>query len=477
MAAHRVARRSSRLTAGLSLLTLTFAGTVAAIGPTTAQAVEDDAGGAPSGEMQPLEITESALYASPVTDAIPPTLTTSVPPEAVCVVRPDLCPEESEPVRNALVDAFATVQGNAPVEPVHPVPEGSAAVSYFGGHPRYQTAIRFELPPVPDGEEVFSFTLELDQGQPSYDLNSPAFRRVVLGAFSSIGPQDPSFAVEGLIDALSKSALEVDGDVIGVEACPLLSPFEPAGAPQAAHSDELPQREVGEDETEVDVDCILGSTGVRGEDGTWSFDLTFAAAAWAAGDIQNHGVLLRPSGAPNLAFGDPDTSTSAQVVLELDDVRYAMETAEAFDEMGFDEIGFEDGATFEEAGFEDDGFGDAGFDDGGMSFDADAPMDAGFSDAPDLDAEFADGDLDAAPLDGEDPAVAAPVDARTAGGSNPVTPWWLWLLVPTFFGGAYLTSQALMAPAPATGTATTTGGALSRLIAQRRIGAGPMQQV
>jgi hypothetical protein len=474
MAAHSAARRTSRLTAGLTLLTLTFAGAVAALAPTTAAADEDLGGG--GGEGSAIEITESALYASPVTDAIPPTLTSSVPPEAVCVVRPDLCPPESEPVRNAVVDGFAAVQDNAPVSPVHPVPEDSAAISYFGGHPRYQTAIKFEIPPVPDGEEVFAFTVEFDQGQPSYDLNSPAFRRVILGAFSSIGPQDPSFAVEGLVDALSMAPLEVDGDVLGIEACPLLSPFDPGGAPQAQHSDDLPQREIGEDETEVDVDCILGSTGVRSDDGVWSFDLTFAAAAWASGEVQNHGVLLRPSGAPNLAFGDPDTSTSAQLVLDLTDVRASMETAESFDEMGFDEMGFEEGATFEEAGFDDDGFDAGGFDDG-AAFDADAPMDAGFSDSPSLDAEFADGDdLSAAPMD--DAETAAPLDTMAAGGSTPVTPWWVWLLVPAFFGGAYLTSQALMAPAgAAAASGASQSGALSRLIAQRSLGGTPPQQV
>jgi hypothetical protein len=469
MRAHAAGRRGGRLTAGLTLLAMALAGAMAAVAPAAAQSPEGSA-------ASPIEITEHALYASPVSDAVPPTITSSVPPEAVCVVRPDLCPEESEPVRNQVVDGFAAVGDNFPVAPVHPVPADSAAVSFFGGHTRYQTAIKFDVPQVPAGDEIIAFTVEFDQGQPSYDLNSPAFRRVILGAFSSIGPQDPAFAIEGLVDALQMSPLEVDGDIIGIEACPLLAAFEPGGAPQAAHEDKLPQREIGEDETEVDVDCILGSSGVRGDDGVWTFDLTFAAAAWAAGEIENHGVLLRPSGAPNLAFGDPDSSTNAQVVLDLTDVRASMESAEAMEEMSFDELGFEDGAEFDEAGFDGDGFGDGGFDDG-ASFGADAPMDAGFSDTTDLDAEFADGDdLSAAPMDDQQ-AQVAPVDTVAAGGGGIENPWWLWLLVPAFFGGAYLTSQALMVPA-AGAAGGGQSGALSRLIAQRSGAASdPLQQV
>jgi hypothetical protein len=465
-------RRTSRLTAGLTLLTLAFAGAVAALAPAVAQAVD----GPDAPDKEPLEITETALYASPMWEAVPPTVRNQVPPEAVCVVRPDACPPESEDLRNLAVDTLATIGDNFPVAPVQPVPADSAAVSYFGGQPRYQTAIKFELPEPPAGDDIVSFVVEFDQIQPSYDLNSPAFRRVILGAFESIGPQDPSFAVEGLIKALDESALEMDGDVLSIEACPLLSAFDPAGAPQASHSDDLPHRGE-EDAREVDVDCILGANGVRDDDGTWSFDLTFAAASWASGDLPNHGILLRPSGGYNLAFGDPDTSTNAQVVLDTEDVRAAMETAEALPDPGPMEPmgGFEDGMSFEEDGFEDDGFG-GDFEDG-AGFDADAPMDAGLSDAPDLDAEFADDDLGAAPM-GDDPAVAAPVDTVAAGGSGAITPWWVWLLVPAFFGGAYLTNQALTAPAVATAAGAAQGGALSRLIAQRGAAAAdPLRQV
>jgi hypothetical protein len=452
--------RTGRLTAGLTLLTMAFVGAAAALAPTSAEAVGDEG----SAEMEALEITGSALYASPVFDAIPPTVRNQIPPEAVCVVEPQLCPQESEVVRNLAVETVKTIGDNFPVAPVQPVQPDTAAVSFFGGHTRYQTAVKFDLPQPPEGEEFMSFTVEFDEGQPTYDFNSPAFRRTVLAVFETIGPQDPEVLANGLAAALDEDPIEMGGDVIGIEACPLLSAFDPAGAPQANHSDELPHREEG-DERYLDVDCILGSSGVRGDDGVWSFDLTFAATAWAEEEIENHGILLRPTGAPNLAFGDPDTSTHAQVALELTDVRASMETMEAFDDdytMG--DLGeLEEGMAFEEESFEDGGFDSL---DDGASFDADAPMDAGFSDSPDLDAEFADDELAAAPMV-EEPTQSAPVDTMAAGDGAVVTPWWVWLLVPAFFGGAYLTSQALTAPVAAGAAASGGGGALSRLISQR----------
>ena len=52
---------------------------------------------------------------------------------------------------------------------------------------------------------------------------------------------------------------------------------------------------------------------------TWTFDLTFAVQAWTEGTdgdvLPNQGIMLRPVGAPNLAYGDPDFSTNWQVSL------------------------------------------------------------------------------------------------------------------------------------------------------------------
>ena len=58
---------------------------------------------------------------------------------------------------------------------------------------------------------------------------------------------------------------------------------------------------------------------LRRDAGTWVFDLTFAAQAWTEGVdgevLANQGIMLRPLGAPNFAYGDPDFSTNWVVSL------------------------------------------------------------------------------------------------------------------------------------------------------------------
>ncbi|MEX2503757.1 MAG: hypothetical protein WD378_02835 [Egicoccus sp.] len=426
---------------------------------------------APAGA--PLEVEASTLYVSPTTDAIPPTLRNQFPPSAVCVVQPDLCPESADPLRKGVVDGMKAVNDNEQPSPVQPVPPDTAAVSFLGGQTRYQTAIRFVVPDVPAGQEIVSFTITVPQSQPSYEAGSPAFRRAVLAVFETIGPQDPAILADGLAAALEEDPVEVDPGLIGIEACPLLSEFTPGGAPQASPDTALPQREEGEQKV-VDVDCIFGTNAVRAEGENWVFDLTFTAAAWASGELENHGLLLRPIGAPNLAFGDPDTSTTAQVALDLAAVTAAMETAEPAPPV--DGLPAEGAPPAEVAdaglgggGFDDGGFDDSGgFDDGGFEETGGGLADVGdFEETPLTDdggvapgAEVADPAADEAPQ-------AAVVPAAEEG---PAQPWWVWLLVPIFVGGAYATSQALTGAAGA-GTGAAGGGALSRLMARRGNGA------
>ena len=437
-------------------------------------AAAQDGAGDPAGtgdQGASLTITASTLYVSPTTDAIPPTLRRQVPPEAVCVLRPELCPQATEPLRQAIVGGLRQINENEPAAPVQPVPPDTAAVSFLGGQTRYQTAVQFDLPAVPAGEEVVAFTVTLPQSQPSYEVGSPAFRRAVLAAFETVGPQDPAVLAEGLAAALQEDPVEVDPGLIGVEACPLLSAFTPGGAPQASPDDDLPRRSDG-DADEVDVDCIFGANGVRTESGDWAFDLTFTAAAWLSGEIDNHGLLLRPIGAPNLAFGDPDTSTSAQVALDLTEARGDLQTAPAAPPLeGLPPDGFEDPVVADgEDPFGDDvagdGFADAGdFDSGG--FDEVDGGGGGMADAPAFDdAEVADGGaLDAEVAAGAAAGAATGASTLAADEAGVAGQWWLWLLIPVFLGGAYALSQALVPGGVAlTGTGS---GALSRLVARR----------
>jgi hypothetical protein len=424
----------------------------------TAVAQEEDA--------EPLEILDIAFYAAPVTDSVPNTLRTGVPPAAVCVVANDLCPDSTREVRDSLSDGFNAALDEGRPEPVHAVPADTLAVSVLGGVDRYLSAARFELPSIPSGEEFVNLTVRFPVEQPTYDANSPAFRRLVLAVFETISTRDPQTFASGLAAALQESPIEVDEQIMTIEVCPLTEPFEPGGPPTAQSADEdLPRDDAGEPA----VDCVLGSgSQFDPESGTYSFDLTFAAQAWAEGAIENHGILLRPSGIQNLAFGDADTSTTAQIVLGTEDVEIVAASAppppppepiEPLGDLGGDDFGDDDfgGDDFGDGSAELDGFdgGDAGgFDPG--------PAMGGPSDL--AGPEIADGGLDEAAAG--DPQAAGPGDQAildtvpARGGMQ--NPWWLWLLVPLFGGGGYIVAQPLLAPTAAAGVGKP--GALSRLL-------------
>jgi hypothetical protein len=502
--------RARSLTAGVALMALSLGGAAVALAPAAAQEDSgdfgddgggddfgddggddfgeegggddfgDDAGGPPAGaEEIELEITESVLYASPVTETLPPTLTQSLPPQAVCVVRPEACPDFLQPASDGFSGGIGTIQDEMEVSPVQPIPDDTVAASYLGGVERYESAVKFDVPDVPEGEEVATFSVSFPMEQPSYDMNSPMFQDLILAMFQTIGDGDPAVFGERLPEVLQKQPIDIDADAIGMEACPLLEPFEPGGAPEASHSDDMPR---DEDTGEALVDCVVGSGASFDEETErWSFDLTFAAEAWNSGELENHGGLIRPTGGPNLAFGDADTTTNAQIVLGLEDVTVAMDTAEPPPEAApLDAPSLDDGGDFGEEpadsmAFEAD---EGGFDEGG-GFDDAAGGDAGagMGEAPDVDGPEVADDM-GAPEDGEavdEPAVASPqLDEATPAGGPVDAPWWIWLLVPAFAGGAYLVTNALTAPvtAGAAGAATGGGGAMSRLVSKS--GGGPL---
>jgi hypothetical protein len=476
--------RRVRLLSGSTLIAMALGLSGIALAPAAAQEGDPDADPGAEGleaadDGEPLEITASALYVSPTTDALPPTLTNSVPPAAVCVLQPDLCPDALDPVRSGVTGAIGTVQDNAVDFPVQPVPEGNAAVSYFGGNTRYQTAILFDTPSVPEGEDVMRYELTFSQGQPTYDANSPSFRRAVLGAFEAIGSQDPAKFGEGLAAALTEEDVIDTSKIISIEACPLLGEFEAQGAPQAQDDAALPQQEADgdPDKTEPAIDCTFGGNGVYDEEAdVWRIDLAFTAQAWADGEIENHGVLLRPIGAPNLAFGDADTTTNAQLVLELEEVTASMETMEAFEPGGFEDFDTPEGG--DEAAFADDDLGGDDFAaDSSGDFAAGGGDDFGApGDSPDFDGdgEFAaDAPEVADGLEGGDGEQATALDAQAAqpAGNEVVTPWWVWLVAPLLIGGAYLTGNAVLAPA-AVGATAGGGGAMTRMLEKRAATSG-----
>jgi hypothetical protein len=462
----RTDRRAVRLVAGTTLLLLALAVSAVGMAPATAQ---EDAG-------TPVEIKASTLYVSPATGAVPPTLTSSVPPAAVCVVVPESCPETPEgvPSRGDVATGIGEVKDQAVDAPVQPVPADSAAVSFLGGVPRYETALKFDAPAVPEGHDVMRFELTFPQSQPTYDASSPAFRRAVLAAFEAISSKDPADFVTGMVKALDEDPIDTSKQ-LAFEACPFLDEFTPGGAPQSSDRGEMPHHDGPDGDPEPAVDCTYGGNGVYDEEAdVWRVDLAFTAQAWADGELDNHGILLRPIGAPNLAFGDADTSTNAQLVLDITEVTAAMETAEAFDPSDFgdfDEAGVDDldspAAADDFAGDEfagDDFAGEAPSFDSGS--DVGAPLDSPeFPETATEDVPLADAPAVADGLGGE--GTELDTQATRPAGSAPQTPWWVWTLAPLLIGGAYLTGSAVLAPAPALAAASGGGGgALTRLLAK-----------
>jgi hypothetical protein len=474
--------RATSLATGVLLMMLAAMG--AAIGVQPVYGQEDDFGGDEGGDVgeeepmdeeappvdevdtQDLEVTETAIYAHPVTDSLPKTVTESVPPQAVCVVRPELCPEGLRPVTGIFEDAIATMQDEAPSTPIAPVMDDSIAVSYFAGHDHYVSALKFDLPDVPEGEEVVSFQLYLPVAQPSGDFSSPAFRDVITSVMLTISDQDPAAFVERLVEALQNDPLETDNDFLRMEACALTQPFEPSDAPQTQDAEEdLPREEPFEEGElgEPAVDCLLGGTGVLDEDGEhWVFDLTFAVDAWASGENDNHGILISPAGVPNLAFGDPDSTTFAQIALDVTGATATLDTEEPpppIEGLG-DEPGLDEPMVDEPA----DAAAPNDFDDAPAP--SDAPSNGQDLDSPQVadDPEMSDEPAGAEPVD--EPATAAPeTQATTPAASASPSPW-TWLLVPVFAGGAWLVTRSLTAPVTAA-AAGGNAGAMSRLIESR----------
>lgn len=255
-------------------------------------------GGGSSDEGEPAEVTAEAWFTAPATDALPPTFTEEVPPGVVCILIPEACPGEVQEATAPLGETLR--ETDAPQSPVQPVVPGTLPVGQLGGEDRYTSYLRFELPDVPPDAMVQSFELVLHEDGVNYAAESPAFREAVT-AFVAQAADEPS--PEPFINFLSGVA-EGDHGLLGVEptgiqACPVTESWETGGNQDAA---EQPGR-----------NCIFGATGERHDDGTWRFDLSFAAQEWLGGDLTNEGLYLGPLTAPTLDYGDPDPSTNFQI--------------------------------------------------------------------------------------------------------------------------------------------------------------------
>ena len=312
----RKARRQRRVGAVLlaaSLLGATFASMSAPSGAIAQEAPEP----------VPATITKEAYFTQSGGAVIPDTVVREFPPGVVCVVRPEACRQELEPVTDPINEQLESnpPEETVPEEPAQPVTEGTLPTGVQGGNPRYVSYLHLELPEVPEGKEIDTFELLLHQEGVNYRQDSPAFREAVEAAAlcfqarpptpdrENPQPPDPEDLEEAQAicdrefrQALASEPMRSDTESpFAIEACLVLGEWE--GAPNQEYADQ-PER-----------DCIVyASTGKFDEETQlWTFDVSFIVAAWIAGTYENHGLYFGPLSAENLAFGDRDTSSNAQL--------------------------------------------------------------------------------------------------------------------------------------------------------------------
>jgi hypothetical protein len=179
--------------------------------------------------------------------------------------------------------------------------------------------------------------------------------------------------------------------------------------------------------------------------------------------VANHGVLLRLELPPNLAYGDPDMSSWDQVVLHSDvsaesaDAKPAY-TADVEEITGV--ISFDPGPSIDDTG----GTGsDTGTDTGASVLGAQVSAPQTVTEVFGSPGDVFTPEADAGGSVTQEPTgdfQASPVFVGT-----PVTPGWVWLLVPIFLLGMVLAAQGFTAE---TALVTERAGAMTRLIQKRR---------
>lgn len=460
----------ARRTVGIALMGGSML--LGALTPMVAAAAEGDAQ-VPE-ETQAVEVERRAFWNADNSKYADNVATRQFPPEAVCLVQPDACffPEgEQDPsgdlglgttlnettatINSTEQELLATIAENDTGAPADPVPPDNAPVSIAFGKTNYRAALEFPLPELPAGEELTSFEVVLQEAQPTYASESPAFRQAVLASLTCASENEESPLGRCTQEEFEKAAEKepLADTPLTVEACPIVGEWE-AGRSQ-------------DEDTIPEVDCLFTAVGERVEtaDGAaWVFDLTFAAQAWYGGTLDANGILLRPGAAENFAYGDPETTYSKQVTFSPD-VQVAAASSEP--------VTFEPPPTTTGTS-------------GSTGSTSTAPPPSTNSTAP-PPAPTSSGSLGTTTPPSssmaEEPAVSEPApqpaapqpqsageqqpETLAAGAplGQPSTPGWTWpALALAFLGGGWLLMQSLQETAVA---ATERTGAMSRLLERR----------
>ena len=376
-------------------------------------------------------VSREAYFTYPITQTTPPVLRKGFPPATACLVAglagvPQICGDRAQQA--------AALLGLTDGLPIPITPDGDLAqpnalpgttpIGMFGGQPRYVSLLALNLPPLAAGERYGAFELVLHEDGLNFAVESPALRDLVLQTVSQLSEQDPQKVSDAITRALSGEVPLATQTITGIEACPITEEWN-AGRGQGASLD---------GERLPNIDCVAGTAGVFDEKTrTWRFDITFAVQAWTEGTdgevLPNQGIMLRPVGAPNLAYGDPDFSTNW--VVSLADSSNA--DPALLPKISYTTVVDENASVLDPSGDVDlpglDDTGDFAFpDDGSLGGGTDVVIDGG-----EVDVNGGGGD--------------GTVEPRTVGvaRSRASTPGWVWFVLPLTVILAYMFDQSLSA--------------------------------
>lgn len=262
---------------------------------------------APGGDEA--EGIKTAYFTAPTSDLLPGVLFDDT---IQCVLVPETCTPDAEailgPVREVLIGVSTGADVVTDVTP-QPVPPGALPVGIVLGNQRYSSAIDIGPPEVGDGKTVDEYTVTMQMSALSFSIESPAFRELTTAAVSQAGtgsPEDLQAFVESV--AAQETPLFTQ-EFPGLEACVIAEPWD-AGDNQPAEA-----------EPSIGDGFFCSEQAKPDEAGVITFDLTFAAQEslnptpifpidWS------NGLLIRPLGAQNLAYGDADYTTNYYAYFE-----------------------------------------------------------------------------------------------------------------------------------------------------------------
>ncbi len=268
------------------------------------------------GTEQDAGIARQAYFTHPATDALPPLLFNGFPPSTACLVAglvgfPSVCA-----ARSSAMPLEPLGLGDGLPEPSTP---DSQLLSRSCPAPRRSgccwarsatsRCCSSRCRPLPEGERIRLLRPGPPPGRPEH-RHRVAGLPPARASTSSRSWRTPTPACSPRPWPASSS-----GEL------PCSAPPSPASRPARSSSEWNggDAQDAALDGTRLpDSDCLKGTTSVFDPAaGAWTFDLTFAAQAWARLDDPwpTRAILLRPVGAPNLAYGDPDLSTNFIVSL------------------------------------------------------------------------------------------------------------------------------------------------------------------